>query len=95
MSTYPTQVTTTAADCRDAMNKIKAYRTLYNIINSEVITFVKGTFRTTKGDLVFLNNYAGLVDINMVRLKWYDKETGKWISIHPIENEAFTLIITT
>jgi hypothetical protein len=55
MTIFATTITTEATNAKDAYAKVQAYRTLFNIVNSEALTWVRGVFYDQRGDCVFLN----------------------------------------
>jgi hypothetical protein len=84
MAIYATTITTEAQDRADAARKISAYRELYNL-EREVLTYVRGTFKDRRGELVFLTGGYNLVTITARSIMWYDSELKQHIAIIPVE----------
>jgi hypothetical protein len=88
MAIYPTTITTQARNRADAARKISAYCELYNL-EREVLTYVRGTFKDRRGELVFLTGGYNLVTVTARSIMWYDSECDKEVAITPVE--AFDL----
>jgi hypothetical protein len=88
MTTYATTINTEAQDRADIARKIRAYSELYNL-EREVLTYVRGTFKDSRSELVFLTRGFHLVTVTASAIMWYDSEQKKQIALTPVE--AFDL----
>lgn len=92
MTIFTTPINTEAKNTKDAYAKIQAYRQLFNIVNAEPLTHVRGIFYDPQGDCVFLNRRLHLVTITARSIKWYDSTCSKEITIIPAD-DTFDLTI--
>lgn len=92
MTIFATTISTEAKNAKDAYAKVQAYRQLFNVVNAEILTHVRGVFYDAQGACAFLNQYLHLVTITARSIKWYDSACGKEIIIIPAD-DTFDLTI--